>query len=465
MSIVSIILALLIFSLIVIFHELGHFLLAKRGGIRVNEFSLGMGPTLLSKQIGETKYCLKLLPFGGSCMMEGEDGDYEEDPGEGPEKAGYSPDRLPPYSFGAKSVWTRISVVAAGPVFNFILAFFLALFIYAMILFTWGDTYTPISNIKEGFKFNETARNLGFRDGDIPLRTDAKTFDRFDVDIFRDLSTAHSVTVLRNGEKVTFALPGDLNLIDMLKSQPPFMALRIPSIVDSVAVGGPAAKAGIRAGDQLLTLNNVNLTTWNEFEYVMYDLREAIKAYREDGNTFAADSLSRLTVVVCHQQTSAMDTLSLSLDKNGSLGVYYSNPLVHYEQVTRHYSFLESFPAGISHGWAVLVGYVEDLKYLFTADGVKSVGSFGTIGNMFPAQWDWLRFWELTAFISLMLAFMNILPIPALDGGHVLFLLYEVITRRKPSEKFMEYAQTAGMWFLFALMAFAIFNDCSRFLF
>ena len=446
---------ILCFAILIVLHEGGHFLFAKLFRVRVEKFCLFFDPWKSWKLFSfrGTDYHIGWLPLGGYVKISGmidESMDLEQ-----------MKQPVKPYEFRAKPAWQRLLIMLGGVLVNF----FLALFIYAMILFTWGDTYTPISNIRVGFKFNETARDLGFRDGDIPLRTDAKTFDRFDVDIFRDLSTAHSVTVLRNGEEVTFALPGDLNLIDMLKSQPPFMALRIPSIVDSVAVRGPAAKAGIRAGDQLLTLNNVSLTTWNEFEYVMYDLREAIKAYREDGNTSAADSLSRLTVVVCHQQTSAMDTLSLSLDKNGSLGVYYSNPLVHYEQVTRHYSFLESFPAGISHGWGVLVGYVEDLKYLFTADGVKSVGSFGTIGNMFPAQWDWLRFWELTAFISLMLAFMNILPIPALDGGHVLFLLYEVITRRKPSEKFMEYAQTAGMWFLFALMAFAIFNDCSRFLF
>lgn len=181
-----------------------------------------------------------------------------------------------------------------------------------------------------------------------------------------------------------------------------------------------------------------------------------------------ADSarLRNATIVVKRAASNQVDTLKLTLDSKYMLGVAWYNPMQHdYKSVTRHFGLFESIPAGVTHGWNVLVGYVDDLKYLFTADGAKSVGSFGAIGSLFPTTWDWCRFWELTAFISLMLAFMNILPIPALDGGHVFFLLVEVITRRKPSDKFMERAQMVGMTLLLLLMAFAIFNDCRNFLF
>ena len=446
---------ILCFAILIVLHEGGHFFFAKLFKVRVEKFCLFFDPWKSWKLFSfhGTDYHIGWLPLGGYVKISGmidESMDTEQ-----------MKKPVQPYEFRAKPAWQRLLIMVGGVLVNFLLA----LFIYAMILFTWGDTYIPIENMKDGFKFSESAQKLGFRDGDIPLRTNEVAFDRFKVDIYRDLSTATSVTVLRDGKEKTFALPGDLNMLDMLKEQPPFLAPYLTSLIDSVAVGGPAAKAGILPGDKLICMNGKDLSTWNEFDYIMIDLRNSITAYREEGNAKMVDSLSRVNVVVQHAAKATPDTLNLVLNKDVMMGIFKHSPILHYEKVTREYSFFESFPAGIHHGWNVLTGYVEDLKYLFTADGAKSVGSFGAIGNLFPAQWDWMRFWELTAFISLMLAFMNILPIPALDGGHVLFLLYEVITRRKPSDKFMEYAQTAGMWFLFALMAYAIFNDCARFLF
>ena len=182
-----------------------------------------------------------------------------------------------------------------------------------------------------------------------------------------------------------------------------------------------------------------------------------------------ADSLRlrTATMVIQRAESQQLDTLTLHLDNTYMLGIEWANPVADgsYKTVTKHFTLFESIPAGINHGWNVLPGYVDDLKYLFTADGAKSVGSFGAIGSLFPNQWDWCKFWELTAFISLMLAFMNILPIPALDGGHVLFLLVEVVTRRKPSDKFLERAQMVGMALLLLLMSFAVFNDFRNFLF
>lgn len=447
---------ILCFALLILLHEGGHFFFAKLFKVRVEKFCLFFDPWKSWKifSFRGTDYHIGWLPLGGYVKISGmidESMDVEQ-----------MKQPVQPWEFRAKPAWQRLLIMVGGVLVNFLLA----LFIYAMILFAWGDTYVPIEKMNEGFKYNEQAHKLGFRDGDIPLRTDEKTFERYSVDIYRDLSEAHSVTVLRQGKEMTFALPGDLDMLKMLKAQPPFIAPLATAVIDSVAAGSPAERAGIKAGDRLLALNGTELETWNEFDLQMSDINSSLKTYREDNNKTMTDSLSRVTMVVQHAAGPAVpDTLSLVLDEQGKDGFFKHLPFADYPKKTRTYGFFESFPAGCAHGWDVLCGYVDDLKYLFTADGAQSLGSFGTIGSLFPAQWDWLRFWELTAFISLMLAFVNILPIPALDGGHVLFLLYEVITRRKPSDRFLEIAQTIGMWLLFALMAYAIFNDLLRFVF
>lgn len=446
---------LLCFALLILLHEGGHFFFAKLFKVKVEKFCLFFDPWKSWKLFTwrGTDYHIGWLPLGGYVKIAGMiDESMDKEQLKQPVK---------PWEFRAKPAWQRLLIMVGGVLVNFLLA----LFIYAMILFTWGDTYTPIENYTHGFKYNETAQQLGFRDGDIPLRTDSKKFDRFDADIYRDLSVAKSVTVLNNGKEQTFSLPGDLNLLEMLQAQPPFVAPLMPAVIDSVLPNSPASRAGIAAGDELVRFNGELTQTWNDFNLHISDLQNTITAYREQGDERMADSLSHINVTVVHAGQTVFDTISLTLNAQLQMGIIKHNVLADYEQVTREYGFFESFPAGISHGWDVLCGYVSDLKYVFTADGAQSIGSFGTIGSLFPAQWDWLRFWELTAFISIMLAFVNILPIPALDGGHVLFLLYEVITRRKPSDKFMERAQIVGMCFLFALMAYAIFNDLLRFVF
>lgn len=445
---------ILCFTILILLHEGGHFFFAKLFGVRVEKFCLFFDPWKSWKIFSwhGTDYHLGWLPLGGYVKISGmidESLDTEQ-----------MKQPVQPWEFRAKPAWQRLLIMVGGVLVNFLLA----LFIYAMILFTWGDSYIPINKMDNGFKFNAAAQQLGFRDGDILLGTDQKNFDRFDANVYRDLSKAKSVTILRNGEKKTLLLPGNLNMLDMLKADPPFAALLLPSRIDSTKAGGPAELAGVRAGDNLLDINHKSISTWNEFDLQMSDLRTSIATYREEGNMAMADSLSQVSIVVRHAN-GGVDTLSLQLDAQGQMGIYKHNILADYPIETRHYGFFESFPAGIKHGWDVLAGYVDDLRYLFTPDGAKSVGSVVTIGSLFPNQWNWQVFWELTAFISLMLAFINILPIPALDGGHVLFLLYEVITRRKPSEKFMERAQILGMWFILALMAFALFNDAMRFIF
>ena len=445
---------ILCFMLLVVLHEGGHFLFAKIFKVRVEKFCLFFDPwfTLFKfkPKKSDTTYALGWLPLGGYVKISGmidESMDTEQ-----------MKQPVKPWEFRAKPAWQRLFIMIGGVLVNFLTA----LVIYAMVLFTWGDTYTPLRNMTDGLKYNEMAQSVGFRDGDIPLRTDAVELERMDGDMFRAISEAHSVTVLRDGKEVTFSLPGDLSLLEMLKDQPRFAEVLMPSRIDSVTAGGVAEKAGIRAGDELIGYNGQAFSTWNEYAVV----RGSIADVLAQGNAADSMKMRQAALVVRRAETGTTDTLNVMLGKDYMLGIAWNLPTAtRYESVTRTYGFFESFPAGAVHGWKVLTGYVDDLKYVFTAEGAKSVGSFGAIGSMFPAVWDWQRFWELTAFISLMLAFMNILPIPALDGGHVFFLLVEVIMRRKPSDKFMERAQTVGMTLLLLLMAFALFNDFRNFLF
>ena len=445
---------ILCFMLLVVLHEGGHFLFAKIFKVRVEKFCLFFDPwfTLFKfkPKKSDTTYALGWLPLGGYVKISGmidESMDTEQ-----------MKQPVKPWEFRAKPAWQRLFIMIGGVLVNFLTA----LVIYAMVLFTWGDTYTPLRNMTDGLKYNEMAQSVGFRDGDIPLRTDAVELERMDGDMFRAISEAHSVTVLRDGKEVTFSLPGDLSLLEMLKDQPRFAEVLMPSRIDSVTAGGVADKAGIRAGDELIGYNGQAFSTWNEYAVV----RGSIADVLAQGNAADSMKMRQAALVVRRAETGMTDTLNVMLGKDYKLGIAWNLPTAtRYESVTRTYGFFESFPAGAVHGWKVLTGYVDDLKYVFTAEGAKSVGSFGAIGSMFPAVWDWQRFWELTAFISLMLAFMNILPIPALDGGHVFFLLVEVIMRRKPSDKFMERAQMVGMTLLLLLMALAIFNDFRNFLF
>ena len=456
---------ILCFAILILLHEGGHFLFSKLFGVRVKKFCLFFDPainlgfkrfsgTLKLFSWRGTDYHIGWLPLGGYVNIAGmidestSAADLEKD------------DTPKDQMFIYKPAWQRLLIMLGGVLVNFLLA----LVLYSMILFVWGTQYISIDKMDKGFAFSETAKSLGFRDGDIPLRTETKAFKTFDANLFRDISEAHQVTVRRQGKEVAIALPGDLNLLEMLQGQPRFLEPLAPSLIDSVAPGGPAERAGIRGGDVLVGFQGKALTTWNEFNLEMGRIHDMVAAKE---HLTAADSakLRSVTAVVRHAGATTNDTLALNLDNNFRMGIFMHTPLMDYPITKEEYGILECVPAGITHGWDVLCGYVDDLKYIFTAEGAKSVGSFGTIGNLFPAQWDWLRFWELTAFISLMLAFMNILPIPALDGGHVFFLLVEVITRRKPSERFMEIAQTIGMWLLFALMAYAIFNDLLKFVF
>jgi regulator of sigma E protease len=391
-----------------------------------------------------TDYHLGWLPLGGYVKIAGmidESMDTEQ-----------MKQPMKPDEFRAKPAWQRLLVMIGGVLVNFITA----LIIYAGILFTWGEKYTPIANMTHGFMFNAEAKAHGFQDGDIPLRTNLGKLDRLGGDFYRALADAETIVVLRNGTERTICPGVERSLLTIAdnKTATPYIAQRIPSIIGAIAPNSVAETVGLKAGDQIIGVDTTAITTWNEYQLLMSNKRNILATVSPEEGLI--NRQVKLTVLRDQQ----IDTINAQLPENLMLGVVYQMP--EYKTVVQSYTLFQSIPAGITHGWNVLTGYVSDLKYIFTKEGAQSIGSFGTIAALFPPTWDWQRFWELTAFISLMLAFMNILPIPALDGGHVLFLLYEVITRRKPSDRFLEITQTIGMYLLLALMAFAIFNDCSN---
>lgn len=449
---------ILCFSILIVLHEGGHFLAAKIFKVRVEKFCLFFDPwfTLFKfkPKHSETIYALGWLPLGGYVKIAGMiDESMDTDQMKRPPQ---------PWEFRAHPAWQRLIIMLAGVFVNFIVA----IFIYAMILFAWGETYTPVENMTYGMQFNEQAHKLGFRDGDILLGTNTEKFLSFDSNesvgrVYRALSNSTMAYVLRDGKRVSIPLSGDMNMLTMIKSLPPFVQTRIPSVVDSVIPSSPAMKAGMRAGDRILAYNGRSVETWNEINLQQSRTSDALTT----ANHADSMNLRRLSLVVRHKGATTNDTIALTMDADYKMGVTYGQVLRNYGTRKVNFGFFESFPAGINHGVKVLRGYVDDLKYVFTKDGAKSMGSFGAIGSMFPAKWNWQRFWELTAFISIILAFMNILPIPALDGGHAFFLICEMVSRRKLSEKFMIRAQIIGMTLLVLLMLWAITNDVRNYLF
>ena len=431
-------------SLLVIIHEGGHFFFARLFKIRVEKFYIFFDPWFslfkYKPKNSDAEYGVGWLPLGGYCKISGmidESMDTEQ-----------MKQPAQPWEFRSKPAWQRLLVMVGGVLMNFLLA----LFIYSMILFTWGDHYTALSDMTMGMKFNEHAQEIGFRDGDILKSADGKELTRFNMDMIRSIVEAREVTVLRQGEEKKILLP-ELSLLDVAKEDPMFVDVFYPNVVDSVLPDGGFAKVGIQKGDSLVAFNGKEMTSWNEFLDNMAELKAKAELEKKISAAFT----------LVYSRAGVRDTVDVQTDDKFKVAVI--GGLVDYKQRTLSYGFFESFPAGVALGVNTLKGYVNDMKYVFTKEGAKSVGGFATIGSIFPKVWDWQRFWEMTAFLSIILAFMNILPIPALDGGHVLFLLYEIIARRKPSDKFLEYAQMVGMFLLFGLLIWANFNDVLRFLF
>ena len=432
-------------SLLVIIHEGGHFFFAKLFKVRVTKFYLFFDPWFslfkFKPKNSETEYGVGWLPLGGYVQIAGmvDETQSSEDLNHPVEN----------WEFRAKPAWQRLLIMVGGVMMNFLLA----LFIYSMILFKWGDQYVSLQDMTYGMEFNERAEEIGFRDGDILLSADDQPLTRLDVDMLRAITEARVVKVNRGGQEVEVYMP-EVSLLDVAKEIPAFVEPLLPNVVDSVIPGRPFAEVGIRPGDKLLAVNGESLSSYNAFVNKLAELRSEAEA----------EGQKTVGFTLVYARAGVNDTITVQTDSLFMVGAT-SKALADYKVTTKEYGFFEAFPAGIALGVNTLKGYVNDMKYVFTAEGAKSVGGFGTIGSIFPKVWDWHRFWEMTAFLSIILAFMNILPIPALDGGHVLFLLYEIIARRKPSDKFMERAQMVGMILLFGLLIWANFNDVVRFLF
>jgi regulator of sigma E protease len=447
---------LLAIGLLVLLHEGGHFFFAKLFGIRVEKFYLFFDPGIgkwdgslfkFKPKKSDTQYGIGWLPLGGYCKIAGMiDESFDTEQMKQPEQA---------WEFRSKPAWQRLLVMIGGVLVNFLLA----LFIYSMILFYWGDSYIPVKDMTLGMKFNAEAKALGFKDGDILVGTENGDFKDFSADLFRDLSKAKRVDIIREGKTISLQLPGDINLLGMLKSAPTFVSPLVPAEIDSVMPNTPAAKIGLMRGDKIIAFNGKPIDSYNEFTNQIGILEDMLT-----GAKTSSDSLKIRTVSLVIARQNDTDTLTTTLTQDLRVGFFVKSFAALYKPVTKEYGFFESFPAGIKYGWNVLAGYVGDMKYIFTADGAKSLGGFGAIGSLFPPMWDWYLFWKMTAFLSIILAFMNILPIPALDGGHVLFLIYEMITRRKPSETFMIRAEYVGFGILILLMVVANLNDILRWL-
>ena len=438
-------------SLLVIIHEMGHFLFARLFKTRVEKFCLFFDPwfTLFKfkPKRSETEYAVGWLPLGGYVKISGmidESMDLEQ-----------MKQPPQPWEFRSKPAWQRLLIMVGGVLFNFLLA----LFIYSMILFAWGDTYIPVQKAPLGMDFNETMHQVGFQDGDVLISADGKPFERMGADLLMGIVDARQVTVLRDGREASVYIPDGL-MDRLLADSVRFADFRIPFVLDSLAAGSPAQLAGLLPGDSITHLDGQRIA--------YLDFREQMARRHEQYTQAPTDSTAQTLrdITLTYMRQGVENTVALRVDTAFTIGVYAVGQTDRLLPVVqKDYSFFASFPAGVKLGVETLKGYVGQMKYLFSKEGAKQLGGFGAIGSIFPATWDWHQFWYMTAFLSIILAFMNILPIPALDGGHVLFLIYEIVARRKPSDKFMERAQMVGMFLLFALLIWANLNDVIRFLF
>ncbi|KAA6301364.1 MAG: putative zinc metalloprotease [Candidatus Ordinivivax streblomastigis] len=419
---------ILCLSILVIVHECGHFLFAKLFKVRVEKFYLFFNPWFslfkIKPKNSETEYGIGWLPLGGFVKIAGMiDESMDKEAMKQPPK---------PWEFRTKPAWQRLLIMVGGVMMNFILAFF----IYSMIVLAWGDTYVPLE--KTPLYFSQTGHQAGFQDGDHLLAADGKPLSRYDdLSLFRIID-AQNITVLRDGQKKTFALPENFKAQFMISKMP--LTDTSTTLIDSVVPGGNAEKAGLLAGDKIISINEVETSAFNVLASQLSKLE---------------DKDVKLEILRNQEKLA----LTAHVNEAGKLGFSVKTADV---SITDRYNFFQSFPQGIVLGVRKLSFYVLQLKWLFTKEGAQSIGGFGAIGNLFPDQWHWGAFWTLTAFLSIMLGVMNLLPIPALDGGHVLFLLYEVITGRQPSDKFLEYAQYVGMALLFGLLIYANGMDILR---
>ena len=422
-------------SILVIVHECGHFLFARLFKVRVEKFYLFFNPLFslfkYKPRGSETEYGIGWIPLGGYVKISGmldESMDKE---------ALTQPPQ--PWEFRVKPAWQRLLIMVGGVLMNFILAFF----IYSMMAYSWGEEYLPMKNVKTGYAYNEATLKAGFQNGDIPLTADNVPLEYMDGKTMFSIINAKVVTVLRNGEEVTINLPADFNKIVFEKDLN--FVERFPFVVQAVTGASPAIKAGLMNGDSIVGINESQNLFANEIQQL-----------------FAENKGKEITLHV--YRNNQLLSIPITPNEFGKIGVGLKTASDFFETIKVKYNFFTSIPAGIRMGLSTIKMYLSQFKFIFSKEGAQSLGGFGAIGNLFPDQWYWPAFWKMTAFLSIILGVMNLLPIPVLDGGHVMFLLYEVVSGRKPNEKFMERAMTIGMIFILALLLYANGNDLFRWL-
>ena len=425
---------LLSLSLLIVLHELGHFIPAKLFKTRVEKFYLFFDYkfSLFKKKIGETTYGIGWIPLGGYVKISGMiDESMDKEQMEQPAQ---------PWEFRSKPAWQRLIIMLGGVTVNFLLG----IFIYIMMFNAWGDDYVGINDVKKGFSVVDEFKALGFKDGDKILKVNGEEpLNVLDINKHLFLRDIQNIEVEHeDGQKSNIELPEDIGLTMWQSGEMEPFTPRINAVLDSILLDSPANKSGLIKGDQITKVNNQPVQYWNEFT----------KLVRTNTERTAMD--------ISVNRDGEIKSFSITPDKDNKLGVYpkgFTNDVIEIHH--KDFTFGESVPLGMSRAYWTLKDYMGQFKYVFTQKGATSLGGFIAIGNIFPSKWNWRTFWSITALLSIMLGFMNLLPIPALDGGHVVFVLYEMITGRKPSDKFLEYAQITGFVILMALLLFANGND------
>jgi regulator of sigma E protease len=431
-------------SILIVLHEMGHFLPARLFGTRVEKFYLFFDPwfSLFKKKVGETEYGVGWLPLGGYVKISGmidESFDTEQ-----------MKQEPQPWEFRSKTAWQRLIIMLGGVTVNFLLGFFL----YGMVLWGWGEEYLPAENVKYGIFADSLGMELGLQDGDKIIAVGGAPFEKFsDRTVVREIiiNNADAITVERDGQ--TVQLPVDERFTDVLsrhenKDKRLFFA-RVPFVAADLVKNSPAYNAGIKPEDKIIAFNNLPTPYFNDF----------LKLAKQHKS-------QEVTITAVRGERDTMD-FALTTTENGTVGIYPYNEVYFFDTQRQEYTFAQALPAGVVKGWSFLTDQIKAFGQIFRGKikASESLGGFGSIGKMFGGEWVWERFWTMTAILSLILAFMNLLPIPALDGGHVMFLLYEVVTGRKPSDKFMEYATMVGFVIVIGLVLYANGLDILRGLF
>ena len=447
-------------TFLVVTHELGHFSFAKIFKTRVDQFYVFFNPgfSLLrmkrfngkmhfsffsskapekwSKHPESTEWGLGWLPLGGYCSINGMVDETT--------KSSDLSEEVHDWEFRAKPAWQRFLIIIGGVLVNFITA----IIIYILICFHWGNDFIPLENARYGLEFSQEMLDAGFQNGDKILYVDS-----FKPETLGDFANAmlldnvKTVTVERDNLETIISIPKDLaRKVVGAGSASLFCNYRIPFVIDSVLAGTPAAKAGLMRGDSLVGINDSTLFCFFDFK----------KSFVDNKNKELQLDFIR---------NDSLHHTSVSIDSIGNIGVAYKQPADFFDVVHVNYSFWQSIPTGTKMGFTTLANYVKQFKIVFTKEGATQLGSFITIGSIFPKVWDWYRFWSMTALLGIILAFMNIIPIPGLDGGYILFILVEMITGKKPSDKFLGIANTIGFILLIILMVYALGLDLKRFIF